>query len=132
MATAATLPPSQNGNAFKHFDNNNAPKDIFPDGIKTSGQHEPVPDLLRPYEAFPEKIQGPTVWTREDYKDQPEKWTHRFTKEETEELGKASDDFIAAGIPLTGISQVSLFALPCRTAIDTDRKTSSSQFCRNA
>jgi hypothetical protein len=106
MAAAATLNPSQNGHAIKHFENNNAPKDIFPDGIKTSGQHEPVTDLLRPYEAFPEKIEGPTVWTREDYKDAPEKWTHRFTSEETEELGKASNEFIAAGIPLTGITHV--------------------------
>ena len=83
------------------------PKNIFPDGIKTSGQHEPIPDLLRPYEDFPEQIEGPTVWTRDDYKDHPEKWTHRFTDQEIEELGKTSDDFIAAGIPLTGISQVS-------------------------
>lgn len=106
MAAAVAIPPTHGDYISTHYDNNNAPRSIFPDGIKTSGQHDPSPSLLRPYQDFPEHIEGPTVWTRDDFKDQPEKWTHRFTKEESDELGKASDAFIAADIPLTGIAQV--------------------------
>ena len=92
-----------------HFiSNNDAPLEIFPDGIKTSGQHEPSYSLLRPYEDFPDHIEGPTVWSREDYTNKPETWTHRLTDQEIEELSKTSDDFIAADIPLTGISKVSI------------------------
>lgn len=78
------------------------------DGIRTSGQLDPVHDLLKPYEAFPEEISGPTVWRAEDYRDAPERWTHRFTEEEIEELGAAADKFIASDIPMTGISKACL------------------------
>lgn len=79
---------------------------LFPDGLKTTGQHEPLPEHLRPFEDFPAEITGRTVWKAEDYKDRPEKWVHRFTAAEVEELSTAADRFIAAGTPLTGITQV--------------------------
>lgn len=79
---------------------------IFPDGIKTSGQHPPLYDLLRPYEDFPSAIDGPTVWKAEDYKNNPERWTHPFSQDEVAELDHAADAFIAAGHPLTAISKV--------------------------
>lgn len=106
LTTEAPEAPHLLGSKLHKRDNNNAPKNIFPDGIRTSGQHDPVYDLLQPYEAFPKEITGPTVWTTEQYRHSPETWTHRFTAEEVEELGKTSDEFIQAGIPLTGISQV--------------------------
>jgi len=90
----------------KH-DNNNAPKNIFPDGIRTSGQHEPIYNLLRPYEEFPKEVTGPTVWTTEQYISNPETWTHQFTEEELAELGATADEFMKSRTPLTGISQVS-------------------------
>lgn len=86
--------------------NNNAPRDIFPDGIRTSGQHPPIYEQLKPYSAFPKEISGPTVWKREDYIDNPEKWVHPFTDEEVQELSDTADRFIEQGIPLTGISKV--------------------------
>ena len=90
---------------------NDAPREIFPDGIRTSGQLDPIYDLLQPYESFPSHIEGPTVWTRDQFEGKPEKWVHRFTPEEIDELGEACDQFIADGIPLTGISK-SNFPLP--------------------
>ncbi|EKG10657.1 Taurine catabolism dioxygenase TauD/TfdA [Macrophomina phaseolina MS6] len=92
---------------------NPAPVDtnIFPDGIKTSGQHPPLYNLLRPYEDFPKEIVGPTVWKAEDYKNNPERWTHPFSDDEIAELDRAADAFIAAGHPLTAISK-DLFPLP--------------------
>ncbi|OBT53488.1 hypothetical protein VE04_06660 [Pseudogymnoascus sp. 24MN13] len=84
---------------------------IFHDGIKTSGQHPPLYDQLRPYSEFPKVCSGPSLWKPEDYKDNPEKWVHRFTAEEIDELGSVADKFIADGIPLTGISK-SNFVLP--------------------
>jgi hypothetical protein len=86
-------------------------KAIFPDGLKTSGQHNPIYSRLRPYSDYPKEISGPTVWKAEDYRNNPERWTHVFSDEEIAELGKAADDFITSGTPLTGITQ-QLFPLP--------------------
>lgn len=90
--------------------------DLFPDGIKTSGQMEPVHDQLRPYSDFPSHIQGPTVWGREDYEESPERWVHRFTTEEQAELSEAANRFVTEGTPLTGITKVSPASLaPAQT-----------------
>jgi len=86
-----------------------APKSLFPDGLKTSGQHAPTPSLLTPPSLFPKEITGPTVWKAEDYRDNPERWTHVFSASEVDELGRAADEFIASGRPLTGMAKVSLF-----------------------
>ncbi|KAH7329556.1 TfdA family taurine catabolism dioxygenase TauD [Stachybotrys elegans] len=93
------------------FSNSEAPTSIFPDGIRTSGQHPPLYDVLKPYESFPKEISGPTVWSKETYQNDPDLWTHRFTAEEIAELGDAADKFLSSGTPLTGISQ-SNFPLP--------------------
>lgn len=101
-----TTPPEPAHVLSSKRDNNNAPRDIFPDGLRTSGQTEPNYDLLHPYEQFPRHISGPTVWRREDFVNSPEKWVHVFQADEIEELGTAADEFIARKIPLTGISRV--------------------------
>lgn len=88
--------------------NNDAPKDIFPDGIRTSGQHPPIYDQLKPYSEFPKEITGPTLWRKEDYVNNPEKWIHPFTDEEVQELSDTADRFIESGTPLTGITKVGL------------------------
>jgi hypothetical protein len=80
--------------------------DVFPDGIKTSGQTPPNYDQLKPYDAFPKEITGKTVWHAEEFKNNPEKWTHRFTEEEVQELSDTADAFIASSTPLTGITKV--------------------------
>jgi hypothetical protein len=86
--------------------NADAPRSIFPDGIRTSGQHPPLYDALKPYSEFPKEITGPTLWKKEDYENSPERWTHPFTDEEIQELSDTADAFIASGTPLTGISKV--------------------------
>jgi hypothetical protein len=91
-----------------------APLHIFPDGLKTTGQHPPIYELLRPFSEFPKEITGPTLWKSEEYRDHPEKWTHRFTNEEIAELSNAADAFIASKTPLTGISRVSYRPFPSR------------------
>lgn len=108
MAPGALIPESTSAPtaAELRIQNHNAPKDIFPDGIRTSGQHPPVYDQLKPYSAFPKEISGPTVWRKEDYENNPEKWVHPFTDEEVQELSDTADQFIASGTPLTGISKV--------------------------
>jgi hypothetical protein len=64
-------------------------------------------DKVYPYEAFPNSIEGPTVWRPEEYQNSLDRWTHVFTEAEIVELGKAADGYIASGSPLTGISRVS-------------------------
>ena len=81
---------------------------IFPDGIKTSGQHPPLYDQIKPYSSFPKEISGETVWKAEDYKDNPERWVHVFNDDEIDELCAAADKFLADKTPLTGISKVSI------------------------
>ncbi|EAW18249.1 TauD/TfdA family dioxygenase [Aspergillus fischeri NRRL 181] len=87
------------------------PPSLFPDGLKTTGQHPPLYEHLQPFESFPKEITGPTVWTADEYRNRPEKWTHRFTPEELDELSRAGDEFINSKIPLTGISKKN-FPLP--------------------
>ncbi|MCJ1395162.1 hypothetical protein MMC18_008043 [Xylographa bjoerkii] len=88
---------------------------IFPDGIKTSGQHPPLYNDLRPFEDFPKAINGPTVWRSEDFISAPEKWVHRFTEEEIAEMSEAADAFLSSGTPLTGISKAN-FRIPRMSA----------------
>ncbi|MCJ1336311.1 hypothetical protein MMC09_001587 [Bachmanniomyces sp. S44760] len=86
-------------------------KTILPDGIKTSGQHPPLYDKIKPWGAFPLQIEGPTVWRAEDYVDKPERWIHHFSVEEINEIAEAADLFLAKGTPLTGITKEN-FHLP--------------------
>ncbi|OCK99320.1 taurine catabolism dioxygenase TauD [Cenococcum geophilum 1.58] len=91
--------------------NTTAPKSIFPDGIKTSGQHPPLYDQLKPYSSFPKEITGPTVWKAEEYINNPERWTHPFSEDEIAEISQTADKFLADAMPLTGISKNN-FPLP--------------------
>lgn len=112
MAPALTsAAPTAPHELSKKLASNNAPKNIFPDGIKTSGQHDPLYDQLRPYSDFPKEITGSTAWDRDEYKSNPERWTHPFSEEEIKEISDAADAFIASGTPLTGITKA-LFPLP--------------------
>ncbi|EMC95192.1 hypothetical protein BAUCODRAFT_530457 [Baudoinia panamericana UAMH 10762] len=104
MAPALVETPSFNGPS-------GLDKKLFPDGLKTSGQHPPDYSLVRPYDAFPKQITGQTVWQAEDYQQHPERWTHIFSDEEVAELGEAADNFIASGVPLTGMTK-ERFPLP--------------------
>lgn len=105
MTPASDLDPD-----LLDFPNHYATKSIFPDGIRTSGQHAPLLEKLRPYSEFPKEITGPTIWKKEDYINYPERWTHLFTNEEVAELGAAAENFIEKRIPLTGITKV---CFPC-------------------
>lgn len=111
MAPGALIDESVNTAATIRSKNHDAPRDIFPDGIRTSGQHPPVYDQLKPYSEFPKEITGPTLWRKEDYVNNPEKWIHPFTDEEIQELSDTADRFIESGTPLTGITKVCLHPL---------------------
>ena len=112
MAPALTSSaPTAPHELSKGLANNKVDKSIFPDGIRTSGQHEPLFDQLRPYEDFPQEITGPTAWSKADYQSNPERWTHVFSESEVAEISSAADKFIAAGEPLTGITKEK-FQLP--------------------
>jgi hypothetical protein len=102
---------------------------IFPDGIKTSGQHPPLYHALRPYSEFPKEITGSTVWKAEDYTNNPERWVHDFSEEEIEELSNVADKFLAEKIPLTGISQVSPRTFNNGHLTNSDRITSPYRSC---
>ena len=119
MAPALTAEAPQAPHTLSSL--SSAPKSIFPDGIKTSGQMPPIYEDLKPYSAFPNEITGPTVWKKEDYEHNPERWTHIFSSEENEEMSKAADEFIKAETPLTGISKDN-FPLPTMKAFLTSMR----------
>lgn len=75
------------------------------------GQHPPLYDQIYPYSAFPKHIEGSTVWRPEDYANNPERWVHQFSAAEIDEISRATDDFIASGLPITGITKEN-FPLP--------------------
>jgi hypothetical protein len=91
--------------------NDNAPRHAVPDGIRTTGQHPPLYDLLKPYTAFPKTITGPTVWLASDFAPHPSRWIHPLTPSEITELSFAADAFLTSSTPLEGISQQT-FPLP--------------------
>jgi len=104
MAPALTSPPPAAPHTFSSVPK--LDRSIFPDGLKTSGQHNPEYSLLTPYDKYPKEITGPTVWKAEDYRNNPERWTHSFSEEEIAELSDAADSFIASGKPLTAMAKV--------------------------
>ncbi|KAJ9094484.1 hypothetical protein QFC21_006023 [Naganishia friedmannii] len=63
----------------------------------TSGQQEPLPELLQPYEKFPTKISGPTVWRAEDFRSRPDLWQRQWTPELIQQLEEAFDKFEVTG-----------------------------------
>ncbi|GAA95689.1 uncharacterized protein L969DRAFT_44919 [Mixia osmundae IAM 14324] len=71
----------------------------------TSGQHDPVLDLLAPYSEFPKEIRGKTVWTATEYANAPERWISRWTEQQLEDLSEAADRWAASGRPLTEITK---------------------------
>jgi len=111
MAPGAII-QGESPSSYRPGKNSSVSRSVFPDGIRTSGQHPPLYEKLRPYSDFPVEVDGPTVWKKEDYLDNPERWTRRLTDDEVRELGDAADRFIESGTPLTGISKVSSDSFP--------------------
>lgn len=72
----------------------------------TAGQLEPVPELIQPYENFPKKITGPTVWVAEDFRSRTELWQRKWTPELIAQLEEAFDHFEASGKTLPEINRV--------------------------
>lgn len=79
---------------------------VFPDGLRTSGQHPPVESQLRPFEAFPTEITGPTIWEGSVISKRQEEWVHVWSENELNELLQAVDAFTISGIPLININKV--------------------------
>ncbi|KAI5449108.1 hypothetical protein NCC49_005334 [Naganishia albida] len=77
----------------------------------TAGQLEPVPELIQPYENFPKKITGPTVWVAEDFRSRTELWQRKWTPELIVQLEEAFDRFEASGKTLPEINR-DTFPLP--------------------
>ena len=79
---------------------------VFPDGLRTSGQHPPIASQLKSFEEFPIYITGRTVWKATDLAENPERWIHAFSYLELDELERAADAFLHSDVPLTSINKV--------------------------
>ena len=103
-AIASPQPPAPHDLPSKADNKAAVDTSVFPDGIKTSGQLDPVYERLHPYADFPKEISGPTHWKASDYDGRAETWSHVFSEQELADLSRAADEFAAAGEPLTGIN----------------------------
>ncbi|GMK54282.1 hypothetical protein CspeluHIS016_0108680 [Cutaneotrichosporon spelunceum] len=81
-----------------------APYKGFNKGI-TAGMLEPNHDLVQPYSAFPKKITGKTVWTREDFVDDESLWKRSWSAEHVASLEAAYDAWAAKGLTLPEIDR---------------------------
>lgn len=81
-------------------------RDIFPDGMRTSGQHPPIESQIKPFEDFPTKIAGRTVWNAADLAKDPSSWIHTLESSETEELERATESFMKSGVSLVSMTKV--------------------------
>lgn len=106
MAPAVVQPPPAEATTPVKQPSKAVDTAIFPDGIKTSGQLEPIYSQLYPYSAFPKQIPttAPTYWESADYASNPSLWQHPFSDDELTSLSQAADDFIAQNLPITGIN----------------------------
>lgn len=77
--------------------------------VLTSGQYDIDESVLVPYEDLPKKIEGPTVWSREEYEkpENQEKWVRWWNAEEIQQLEKAASDWVNSGRPHEEIERVS-------------------------
>ncbi|WWD17576.1 hypothetical protein CI109_102017 [Kwoniella shandongensis] len=71
----------------------------------TSGQHEPIPELVQPYSAFPTEITGRTVWKREDFVQNPDLWKRVWSQDQIKELEEAYERFEKTGLGLPDITR---------------------------
>ena len=72
----------------------------------TAGQLEPLPELIAPYEEFPRKITGPTVWLADEFREKPDLWQRTWTPDLIAQLERAFDAFKASGKTLPEINKV--------------------------
>ncbi|GAB0144985.1 hypothetical protein EsHS_00005436 [Epichloe bromicola] len=84
---------------------------LFPDGLRTSGQHPPIEGQLRSFEDFPTEITGATVWEGKEMEQKTQEWIHQWTEPELQELLWATDRFNDTGVPLAHIKKID-FKLP--------------------
>lgn len=77
--------------------------------VLTSGQYDIDESVLTPYEQLPKKIEGPSVWSREEYEkpENQERWVRRWSDAEIDQLEKAASEWVKSGRPHAEIERVS-------------------------
>ena len=77
--------------------------------VLTSGQYDIDESVLTPYEQLPKKIEGPSVWSREEYEkpENQERWVRRWSDTEIDQLEKAASEWVKSGRPHAEIERVS-------------------------
>lgn len=67
----------------------------------------PSPD----FSTLPKQVSGPWVWSGPELEKQQDKWIHRLSSEEVDEISKAADAYLESGKELIQISKED-FQLP--------------------
>ena len=88
----------------------------------TSGQHSPLFDKLVPFEQWPEKIEGPQTWVKEDYENNSERWQYNLTEADVADLSRAADAYLNAGKSLTEMAKEAFQLGPHLTKLLADMK----------
>lgn len=69
----------------------------------SSGQREPEYHLLAPFDAMPEQITGPTVWTKEDLESEPDRWLRTFSEDEIRQVEQAIQQVESRNLQLSEV-----------------------------
>ncbi|KAI1617445.1 taurine catabolism dioxygenase TauD [Exophiala viscosa] len=81
----------------------------------SSGQRDPVYDMLTPFDKMPTKMTGRTVWTKEELAADPDRWIRRWTPKEIEHIATAIHQVEKQNLSLAQVDR-STFVLPSSLA----------------
>ncbi|KIW47553.1 uncharacterized protein PV06_00243 [Exophiala oligosperma] len=77
----------------------------------SSGQREPIYELLTPFQDLPREITGRTVWKKEELQKNPDRWIRHFSSNEVKQIEQAIQGVEEGKLLLAEVNR-STFKLP--------------------
>ncbi|KAK7902736.1 hypothetical protein LTR67_002382 [Exophiala xenobiotica] len=71
----------------------------------SSGQREPIYDLLTPFQDMPEEMTGRPVWTKEELQNEPSRWIRRWNSSEVKQIEQAIQQVEKLRLPLAEVDR---------------------------
>lgn len=81
----------------------------------SSGQREPIYDLLTPFQSMPKEMTGRSIWTKEELQNEPGRWIRCWNSSEVKQIEQAIQHVEKQKLPLAEVDR-STFRLPADLA----------------
>ncbi|KIW56992.1 hypothetical protein PV05_05598 [Exophiala xenobiotica] len=81
----------------------------------SSGQREPIYDLLTPFQSMPKEMTGRSIWTKEELQNEPSRWIRCWNSSEVKQIEQAIQHVEKQKLPLAEVDR-STFRLPADLA----------------